>query len=127
MKHNFEVYLEDRLIFYSDGKWLYPLVELEEYLNENAVDPERLLVKDKIVGRAAALILCYLKIKNIHAQTLSQLAKEVLEHYKIDFTYERLIDAINCTTERLLSDEMDPQKGYRLVRERMRTKLVNRQ
>ncbi|MBD3289759.1 hypothetical protein GF337_13210, partial [candidate division KSB1 bacterium] len=56
MKHALEVYFENRLIFQSDKKWLYPLFDFENFLIENnSYSPSELMVYDKIVGRAAAL------------------------------------------------------------------------
>jgi len=44
-------------IFTSFGKWLHPLFELEDYLAEHAFQPENLILQDKIIGKAAALLI----------------------------------------------------------------------
>ena len=43
-------------IFTSHGKWLHPLFALEEYLADHAFQPANLLLQDKIIGKAAALL-----------------------------------------------------------------------
>ena len=53
-EHALEVYQGETLIFYSDGKWLHPLLDLEQFLAAHPYDPGALSVHDKIVGRAAA-------------------------------------------------------------------------
>lgn len=118
MKHSLEVYTEDKLIFKSDRNWLHPLFELEEFLKNNQYPPETLLVKDKIVGKAAALILIYLNIGSIYAQILSEVAKDSLEHFNIPFKYEELIDRIKCKTEDLLLNEFNPSTAYEILKER---------
>jgi len=118
MKHSLEVYREDNLIFKSDRNWLHPLFELEEFLKNNKYTPETLLVKDKIVGKAAVLILIYLNIGSIHAQILSEVAKDTLEHFNIPFTYKELVDRIKCKTEDLLLNEFNPSTAYKMLKER---------
>jgi hypothetical protein len=44
-------------IFTSYGKWLHPLFELETYLANYPIEPARLLLQDKIIGKAAALLI----------------------------------------------------------------------
>ena len=118
MKHSLEVYTEDKLIFKSDRNWVHPLFELEEFLKNNQYTPETLLVKDKIVGKAAALILIYLNIGSIYAQILSEVAKDSLEHFNIPFKYEELVDRIKCKTEDLLLNELNPSTAYEMLKER---------
>ena len=48
---------EGKPIFTSFGKWLYPLFELEDYLAEHPIQPENLILQDKIIGKAAALLI----------------------------------------------------------------------
>jgi hypothetical protein len=48
--HSLEVFSGDELVFFSDGKWIYPLFELERFLVDHRGAPEALLAVDKIVG-----------------------------------------------------------------------------
>ena len=48
MEHTLEVFAGETLIFCSDGKWLYPLFELEDFLATERYEPATLMVKDKI-------------------------------------------------------------------------------
>ncbi len=115
MKHSLEVFFEDDLIFHSDGKWLHPLFELEQFLKQNNYDPGFLIVKDKIVGRAAALLQLYLGMKSVSAGMMSKLAKELFDHFQISYEYEKLVDRIQCRTEELLQHEYDPNKAYEMI------------
>ncbi|MDZ7265118.1 MAG: DUF1893 domain-containing protein [candidate division KSB1 bacterium] len=115
MKHSLEVYLDNRIIFFSDGKWLHPLLDLHEFLEAQHYDPQRLVVNDKIVGKAAALIQVHLGIKHIHASMLSQLARDVFEDHNIHYEFDQLVDRIQCRTEDLLLNETNPETAFRLI------------
>ena len=122
MKHSLEVYQNNELIFYSDRHWLHPLMELEEFLQTNSFQVSELFIMDKIIGRAAALILVYFGFKKVHGQNMSLLAKEVLDYYKISYTYDHLLSRNACQTEDLLRKEWDGEKAYRLVKSRIESK-----
>ena len=118
MQNTLEVYQDKRLIFSSTGKWLYPLFDLEEFLKNKNLEPRQLLVKDKIVGKAAALLLVRLKIERLRAGILSELAKIVLDRYKLHYEYGQLVERVLCKTEELLGDIDDPISAYALLLER---------
>jgi hypothetical protein len=80
---------------------------------------EELVVQDKIVGKAAALLMVHFRIKKVKAQLLSRLGLETLLQFKVTFTYQQLVDRIYCQTEELLQREMDPESGYRILTARI--------
>jgi hypothetical protein len=118
MEATLELYRGRRRLFASSGRWLYPLLELERYLEASACERGELAVRDKVVGKAAALFLVHLGIRRVHAALLSSLAETVLHRYGVALTWERRVDRIACRTEELLSGVEDPEEGWRLVRER---------
>ena len=118
MDHALEVYFEDNLIFHSDKHWLYPLFELEEFLNSSDYVPAELMVKDKIIGKAAALLMINLGIGQVKAELMSELGKEVLEKYGLKYEYDNLVDRIICATEEILKAEFDVKKAHTLLRKR---------
>ena len=105
-------------IFTSRGKWLHPLFELEDYLAEHAFQPENLILQDKIIGKAAALLILRMGFQTIKAGVLSRLGEAVLQRHGIVYTYERLVDRIHCQTEELLATVEDPEAAYQLVKVR---------
>ena len=115
MEPSLEVFKKEKLIFQSFSKWLYPLFELEKFLDTSNYTRTNLIVCDKIVGRAAALILIYLGIRRIKAKILSEYARGALDKYKIEYEYESLVDRIGCRTEDLLRHELDPENAYKLI------------
>ena len=122
MEHSLEVYTGTDLIFYSDRKWLYPLFELEEFLGKSHHEPQSLILMDKIIGRAAALLLMKMGIKNIKAETMSELGKDVLEAFYITFEYKNLVHRISCQTEEILKDETNLETAYKILKKRAKIK-----
>ena len=105
-------------IFASTATWLHPLFALEAFLADHPLQPERLLLRDKIVGKAAALFIHRLGFRTVKAGVLSRLGEAVLQHHTIAYTYELLVDRIHCQTEALLAEVDDPEKAYQLVKTR---------
>jgi len=68
-------------IFTSHGKWLYPLLELEAYLAKDHLQPAHLLLQDKIIGKAAALLIHRLGFHTVKAGVLSRLGEAVLQRH----------------------------------------------
>jgi zinc transport system ATP-binding protein len=118
VNHSLEVYSGDDLVFFSDGTWIYPLFELEGFLADQPSRPETLLAVDKIVGKAAAMMLAHLGIGRIRAGMMSSLAEEFLQRRQIPFEYDELVDRILCRTEELLADVDDVEKAYSILKRR---------
>jgi hypothetical protein len=105
-------------IFTSHGKWLHPLFALEDYLADHAFQPAHLILQDKIIGKAAALLIHRLGFCTVQAGVLSRLGEAVLQRYEIAYSYEQLVDRIYCQTEELLATVEDPEEAYQLVKVR---------
>jgi hypothetical protein len=105
-------------IFTSHGKWLHPLFALEDDLADHAFQPAHLILQDKIIGKAAALLLHRLGFCTVQAGVLSRLGEAVLQRYEIAYSYEQLVDRIHCQTEELLATVEDPEEAYQLVKVR---------
>jgi hypothetical protein len=103
-------------IFTSYGKWLHPLFELETYLAEHPIQPAHFILQDKIIGKAAALLIHRLGFRTVKAGILSRLGEAVLQRHGIVYTYEQLVDRIHCQTEELLAAVEDPEEAYQLVK-----------
>ena len=105
-------------IFRSDKRWLYPLFDLETYLNEHPLDISNAEIHDKIIGKAAALLILRLGINKAHAGVISKLACAVFDQIAFPYTYTTLVDRISCKTEELLLDIDDPDIAYRILLKR---------
>lgn len=76
-------------------------------------------IVDKIVGKAAALLISYIQAHTVYCSTLSVRGKTVLEDRGITFRYEELTpEIINrygtdiCPFEKAVLDVEDPEIGY---------------
>ena len=105
-------------IFTSYSKWLHPLFELEAYLAAHPIQPENLILQDKIIGKAAALLIHRLEFRTVKAGILSRRGEAVLQRYEIAYSYEQLVDRIHCQTEEVLATVEDPEEAYQLVKAR---------
>jgi hypothetical protein len=71
------VYEDSKLIFASDKDRLLPLVE---YIDKFASNHRDVVIFDKIMGRAAALLCIKADCREVYSPLGSQLAIELLEH-----------------------------------------------
>lgn len=55
---------------------------------------EDAFVIDKVIGKSAAFLLLYGKVKKVHATIMSEHAQKLLESYNIDYSYDRLVPFI---------------------------------
>ncbi len=117
--HNtMEVIYNEKKIFISQGKWLYPLFDLEVFLKNNSYQIEKLFLFDKIVGKASALLITRLQFRKVHAGILSLPARMIFEQNHMDYSYDELVEKISCKTETLLQNIDDPKEAYRILKER---------
>lgn len=118
MNYALEVYNSEKLIFSSNGKWLHPLFELEDYLLQNSIEPNILLLKDKIAGKAAAFLMVRLGFKKVHIELISEGAIKVFNHFGIDFQYTNKVPAIECKTETIIDSSQSPEDVWQMLRRR---------
>ena len=107
------------VLFASCAKWLYPLLEVERFLQEHAeLDPATLILHDRIAGRAAAALAVYLGFKTVRLSMMSRLAEQVYQQYGITFYADTVVDRITCRTEDLIDDTMDPSTIHAMIIDR---------
>jgi ABC-type Mn2+/Zn2+ transport system ATPase subunit len=102
-------------IYQTDGPWLYPLLGLEKWLAENPVDTSDLLIYDKIIGRASALLITRLGFRSVRTDLISDLAVMAFESNGIAWKATERTDRILCATETLLEHTTDPEEAHRLI------------
>lgn len=104
------VIVKDQAVIYkSKDSGIKPL--LFAYQN-NLEDLEGATVADKVIGKAAALLLAEAKISELYAELISEPALELLERAEIDVTYGlKVTNILNrdqtdlCLMEKLAKDE----------------------
>jgi len=113
-----QVIIENEVRFESHGKWLYPLFDLEDHLKTHPIPMESALVRDKVIGKGAALLLVRLGAGRVHGKLMSELGEEALTQYILPHTYDQLVPRIDCQTETLLSKVDDPEQAYTILCQR---------
>lgn len=80
------------------------------------------IVFDKVIGKAAALLMIKGKVKSIHGNLMSMPAKEILEEAGIDFTYQKLCKRIQnkkktgiCPMEASVLETSDPEVAFQIL------------
>ena len=116
--HSLELKYADKTIFSSNGKWLHPLFDLEVFLNKENYDPLKLTLYDKVIGKASALMIIRLGIRNVAGGTVSNPAKAAFKEWNVEYTIENQVEYIDCKTEKLLIDISDPEEVYQIIKKR---------
>jgi len=106
------------LVFSSQGKWLYPLFDLGEFLAKENFPVEELLLVDKIAGKAAAFLIVRMGFVHIHLKLISKGALEVFNRFGRAVTFDQEVDSIQCKTEQLVSSKDDPEQVWQMLRRR---------
>jgi len=114
----FQVTEHNDVLFESDQRWLYPLFDLEAYLDQHILDLSGAEIHDKVVGKAAALLIARLGAGSVHAHVLSKLGQSVFDAASLPYTYGTLVERIDCQTEELLKEVDDPEQAYLILKER---------
>ena len=113
------VYKNREVIYEHEGKWLHPLLDFEIYLTKHSeILPSELMVCDKVVGKASAMLTARMGIKQVHAKLLSSLAIPVFEANAIFYTYDKLVDKLPCKTESLLLNITSLDEAHDIITKR---------
>lgn len=107
-------------VFASTGSWLHPLFELERFLSDSGLDPRECLLRDKLVGKAAALLVVRLGFIRVHVGILSRPGESVFLAHDVQYQVEQRVERIFCRTEEILTSVDDPHEAYRMIRKRAR-------
>ena len=82
---------------------------------------------DKVVGKAAAMLYCLLRVRAVHAGVLSKPARQVLERQGVAVTWDTLVEAIEnrtktglCPMEQATALIDDPAGAVAVIRSKLR-------
>ena len=118
------IYSGDEVIFSSASMGMKPLLEAIEALGVESL--RGTIVVDKVVGRAAALLIVYMDVAEVHAGVVSKTAAEVLLSHGLKYYFGREVESIKsqdgviaCPFERLVQEISDPEEAYKRIRAKM--------
>lgn len=103
-------------VFTSQERGVKPLLYL---LKEKKELLKGASVADKVIGKAAALLMAFGEIKEVHTLIISEPALQVFENHKIKYFYDKKVDRIVnrtgdglCPMETLCLDVENPQEAF---------------
>ncbi|AGT27404.1 DUF1893 domain-containing protein [Borrelia miyamotoi] len=106
---------EHRILYSNMERGLKPLLEVDNFINKYIQNKEGLEIYDKVVGKAAAVIIYNIGLQNVHASVISQSAKDFLESKGIKVSFKRLVEKINDKTENLIESLENPEEVYKYL------------
>ncbi|MFC2011082.1 DUF1893 domain-containing protein [Chloroflexota bacterium] len=113
------VYEGDQLVFSSDKDRLLPLLE---YIDSFATDHQQVVIFDKIMGNAAALLSVKAGCQEVYSPLGSQLAIRTLDKYGIKYHLAEIVPYIQkpgggdmCPMEKL-SINKDTEEFYGVMK-----------
>jgi hypothetical protein len=116
------VYRDNKLLFTSRKERLLPLLE---YIDNFTPDKRQVLVFDRVMGNAAALLCAKAACKETYSPLGSQLAVETLDEYGIKYHFVRVVPYIHrphseemCPMEKLSIDK-EPGEFYQAIKEQI--------
>ena len=117
----FVVIRNNQIIYHDKGNGVRPIMKV---LDSNPEILKDAIIVDKIIGKAAAMMLSMGKSVRVHGNLMSQAAAEYLERKGIEHSYERCINVISnrtgdgiCPLERAVADIEDEQEAYNKLKE----------
>lgn len=105
--------------YFSTDKGIKPILLK---LNENIHYFKDLVVADKIIGKASAMLLVLSGVKEVNALVLSKSGKNILEKYGIAYSCEQLVEYIinrkgddMCPMEKTVAGIDDLKQAYQAL------------
>lgn len=89
--HTIVIYKNDASVFTSDDRGVAPLMRL---LKEDKTQLKDSVVVDKVIGKAAALLMAYGEVKEVYTPTISSPAIQVFKNHDIKITFDKEVDRI---------------------------------
>ena len=116
--HSLLVYKKGNITF-QDEHGIQPLlIQIKKKGLKNAV------AVDKVIGKAAALLMVYGKVKQVHTNIIAKDAIPVFEKYKVEYSYNEVVDYIQnakkdglCPMEQKVLNVNSPKKAYKIFTE----------
>lgn len=121
IKNNYSILTSNGYFSYENG--IKPVINR---LNEDINFFKGLVVVDKVVGKASAMLLCLSKVKEVYALVLSKSGEEILNKYGIIYHYDELVECIMnrkgddmCPMEKAIKDVDNLEDCYKILKEKV--------
>ena len=110
------IYKSDASVIVSNDRGVAPLMKL---LKENKSQLKDSIVVDKVIGKAAALLMVYAKVKEVYTPVISSPALKIFKNNNIIIHYDKEVERIInrkgdglCPMESLCLEIENPEEAY---------------
>ncbi len=122
--------IDDEKIIYTDKSiGVKPIIKVIE---ENPMLIKNNIIVDKVIGKAAALLLIKYKVKKVCGYLMSETAIDMLERYNIEYEFQRKVKYITnrtndglCPLEDSVKDTDDLDDAEIRIKERIKILMNN--
>lgn len=116
---------QGKTVYSSRGDGIKPLIDAIDTLWSDQL--RNSVVIDKIIGKASALLICFLGAREAAAQVMSKMGASVLSEHGIDHFAEIMTDEIRdrtntgvCPFEKMVLRTSSPSDAYELIKRSIR-------
>jgi hypothetical protein len=116
------IYRDKKLVFSSKKERLLPLME---YIGRHENRREKIILYDKVMGNAAALLAVVANAGEVYSPLGSEIGVNTLFSYNINYHLDKIVPYIvrddgkgMCPMEKLSIDK-GPEEFHRILKERM--------
>jgi hypothetical protein len=113
----------------ADQSQLPGILPLLDWLDKNPDALRDSYIADKLVGKAAALLMAFGNVKEVYAEIISAAAEEFFIKYKIAFSYGKKVNYIlnrdktgMCPMEKRCIAIDSPQEAYGVLKEMVQSR-----
>ena len=114
--HTIVIYKNDASVYTSNDRGVAPLMKL---LKEDKSQLQESMIADKVIGKAAALLMALAKVKEVYTPTISAPALQVFNNHNIEIHYDKVVERIVnrkgdglCPMETLCLNIENPEEAF---------------
>ncbi len=119
-----QIYKNSELVFSSSKKGVRPHLDAIEEVGLTELKGS--VMVDKIIGRAAALLILYVKAAESYALVISEGAKQLFDESGIHYGYRKQTENIKtengviyCPFEQMVQGIDEPEQAYHAIKSKM--------
>ncbi len=117
--HTIVIYKNDASVYISNDRGVAPLMKL---LKEDHSQLQESMIADKVIGKAAALLMALAKVKEVYTPTISAPALQVFNNHNIEIHYDKVVERIVnrkgdglCPMETLCLNIENPEEAFLVI------------
>lgn len=128
--YSFVAVKDGHVIAASQEEGIKPLIKI---IRKNKSMLKEASIADKVIGKAAALLMLYVKAKEAHGYTVSKTAMEVFNNKDFTFSYDEQVEYIlnntgddMCPMEKVTMDITKPNRAYIALEEKIKELMAKK-